>query len=142
MERTNVLVVEPDADRREEISGWLEDEGLDVLMCAGPQAPGYVCLGGKDEPCPLASAADTVVLDMQLDSDAAFCGTPGWVLLLYYFEQGKKVVALTGEGDPVHPISDDAVTVIPRSADRAAVVRAVAHARKAKGGDRGEHLAR
>jgi hypothetical protein len=140
VERTSVLVVEPDLRRRDEIAAWLEADGCDVLMCGGPRGPDYVCLGGRDESCPLAAAVDTVVLDMQLASDTVMFGTPGWMLLLYYFEQGKKVVALSGEGDPVHPVADDQVTVIPRTADRTTIVRAVQHA--AGRWDDGEYLAR
>lgn len=140
MKRASVLVVEADPARREEIATWLEADGCDVFMCGGPREPGYVCLGGRDESCPLAAAANTVVLDMQLASDALMVGTPGWMLLLYYFERGKKIVALSGEGDPVHPFEDDQVTVIPRTADRAALLRAVAHASGRR--NHGEHLAR
>lgn len=140
MDPTSVLVVEPDLARRDEIAAWLEADGCDVFMCAGPKGPDYVCLGGRDESCPLAAAVDTVVLDMQLASDTVMFGTPGWMLLLYYYEQGKKVIALSGEGDPVHPLADDQVTVIPRSADRATLVRAVSQATGRW--DDGEYLAR
>lgn len=140
VERTGVLVVEPDLERRDEIAGWLEANGYDVLMCGGPKGPDYVCLGGRDERCPLAQAVDTVVLDIRLESDTVMFGTPGWMLLLYYFEQGKKIIALSGEGDPVHPLADDQVTLIPRSADRATLVRAVSHAIGRR--NDGEHLAR
>jgi CheY-like chemotaxis protein len=141
VERKSVLVVEPDLTRRDEIAEWLEAEGWDVLMCGGPKAPDYNCLGGRGERCPLAEASDTVVLDIQLDSDTVICGTPGWILLLYYVELGKKIVALTGEGDPVHPIDDDQVNVIPRTADRAMLIRAVTKASRTKGGTDGAHLA-
>jgi len=139
--RTSVLVVEPDPTRRDEIAGWLEAEGWDVLMCGGPKGPEYTCLGGRGENCPLAQVSDTVVLDMQLDSDMVMYGTPGWMLLLNYFERGKRIVALSGADDSVHLLTDEQVTVIPRSADRATLVHAVAHAPKAKGGSDGEHLA-
>lgn len=142
MGSTNVLVVEPDLERRDEVAGWLEAEGMDVLMCAGPKGPDYNCLGGRGKDCPLAEVSDMVVLDMQLESDMVMSGTPGWMLLLYYFERGKRIVALSGAGDSVHPLTDEEVTVIPRSADRETLVRAVAHAIKTKGGSDGEHLAR
>lgn len=142
MGRTSVLVVEPDRVRRDEIAGWLETEGLDVLMCGGPEGPEYNCLGGRGEDCPLAEVSDTVVLDMQLESDMVMCGAPGWMLLLYYFDRGKQIVALSGPEDSVHALDDEQVTVIPRTADRATLVRAVAHTLNANGGRDGEHLAR
>lgn len=138
MTRESVLVVESDPVNREELSGWLEHDGYDVLMCGGPGAPDYTCLGGRGESCPLACDADLVVLNMHLASDALMQGTPGWMLLLYYFERGKNIIVLNAEPDAVHPFSDEQVTVVQRPVDRASFLRAVAALSSRKGGNDGD----
>lgn len=95
------------------------------MACPGPGAPDYTCLGGRGETCPLARAADVVVLDLSLETDEAMRGTPGWQLLLYYVSAGKHVVALCGTEDPVRPPPDDQVAVVRRPARREALMRAV-----------------
>ena len=113
-----VLLVESEAESRDRMAGWLEDAGYEVLVCPGPGEPDYVCLGGRGLACPLAEPSDVVVLSMQLRSDDMQQGTPGWLLLTYYVEQGKRVIAITGEPDPIHPLSDEDVTVLTRPVDR------------------------
>ena len=125
MRETSVLVVNDDPNDRERIGGWLEEAGFDVLACPGPRSPDYVCLGGRDKPCPLAEEAGVVVLDMHLATDEAMIGTPGWDLLLYYLARGIKVVALSGIEDPVRPRPDDGVAVLQRPATRDALIEAV-----------------
>ena len=122
---TSVLLVEYDADDRRRMGGWLAKEGYDVLVCPGPSEPDYSCLGARGQSCPLAKEADIVVLDMRLASDEMMEGTPGWELLLYYMENGKRIVALSDGEDPVHPRSDEGVTVIRRPPDRETLVGAV-----------------
>jgi hypothetical protein len=77
-----VLLVTPERLAQSVVGGWLEDEGYDVLTCAGPGEPDYVCVGSRRGACALASGADAVVLDMWLDSDTVQRGTPGWQLML------------------------------------------------------------
>jgi CheY-like chemotaxis protein len=122
---TSVLVVESEGARREEMGAWLEDEGFDVLACPGPQGPGHVCVAATSGRCPLEESADVVILDMHLDSDAAFEGTPAWELLLFYLERGDQIVALSGVDDAVRPRSDEGVLVLQRPPDRRELVRAV-----------------
>src|SRR6266511_2742711 len=55
-----VLVVDRDPDTRDRIGAWLEDAGLDVLVCPGPTAPEFTCVGSGEGRCPLARAADLV----------------------------------------------------------------------------------
>jgi hypothetical protein len=113
------LVVESDDDERRRISTWLEDEGFtDVMFCPGPGAPDYTCVGGRGASCPLPNAADVVVVDLRLGSDEMLTGTPGWQLMLYYIELGKKVVAISGHEDSVRPRSDDQVRVVGRPLER------------------------
>jgi hypothetical protein len=112
-------VVEPDNDERRRISAWLEEEGLtDVMFCPGPGAPDYTCVGGRGASCPLPNAADVVVVDLRLQSDEMLAGTPGWQLMLYYVELGKKVVAISGREDSVRPRSDEQVRVVGRPLER------------------------
>jgi hypothetical protein len=119
MNQVTVLVVASDNDERRSISAWLEDAGFaDVMICPGPGAPDYTCLGGRGVACPLAQVADLVVVDLKLRSDDVMQGTPGWQLMLYYYEQGKPIVALCGPEDAVHPSSEDQITVIARPIER------------------------
>ncbi|MEX2555019.1 MAG: hypothetical protein WEB06_05250 [Actinomycetota bacterium] len=120
-----VLLVEPDSVRRNEIGRWLEDAGYEVLDCPGPSAPDYSCIAACGAPCPLAGAADVVVLDMRLASDDAMQGLTGWELLIYYMEHGERVVALSGQEDSVHPLDDEGVTVLRRPVDREELIDAV-----------------
>src|SRR5205823_13144376 len=92
----------------------LEDQGFDVVACPGPKGPEYVCLGGRGLPCPLAHEADVVLLDMRLASDVVMRGTPGWELLIYYMELGKRIVALSNDEDTEHPLTDRRVIVRKR----------------------------
>ena len=126
MKQPCILLVEPDNDMRRRMSAWLEDEGYeDVLICPGPSEPEYTCLGGKGSACPLADAADIVVVDLRLRSDVMLMGTPGWQLMLYYYEKGKKIVAISGPQDPLNLRPDEQVTVIGRPVERAPFLQAV-----------------
>jgi CheY-like chemotaxis protein len=120
-----VLIVESQEDARRTMADWLEAADFEVLLCPGPGEPDYICLGGRGLACPLAQPADVVVVSMRLRSDDMMQGTPGWVLLSYYAEQGKRVVALTSERDAIHPLSDEQVTVLTRPVDRQELVDAV-----------------
>jgi hypothetical protein len=70
-----VLIVDRDVDTRDRLEGWLEDVGFGVVVCAGPSAPEFTCVGSREGRCPLAQDADLVVLDLWLESDAAMMGT-------------------------------------------------------------------
>lgn len=134
---TTVLVVENDRDRAEEIWSSLEGAGYEVLACPGPCAPDFTCVGGWGKRCALAMGADVVVLDMNLASDVEMEGTPGWELLVYYMGLGKKVVALTGAGDAVHPFPDDQVAVVRRPADGTVLLAALRSLEAKSGAGRG-----
>ena len=126
MSKPTVLVVESDDDERRRIGSWLDDAGYaDIMCCPGPSAPDYTCLGGRGASCPLSSAADVVVVDLRLRSDELMQGTPGWQLMLHYFEQGKKIVAISGNEDAVHPWSDESVRVVHRPLERDEFVGAI-----------------
>ncbi len=89
----SVLVVEDDPNERERMAAWLEREGLEVMTCPGPMYPEYGCVGARAGRCPLADAADVVVLDLWLGSDAAIQGVSGRRLLRHYLAWGKPVLA-------------------------------------------------
>lgn len=125
MRDTSVLVVEYDADERRRTGAWLDRAGYEVLYCPGPQEPEFSCLGGSGSDCPLAKGADVVVLNLHLASDEMMIGTAAWELLLYYYELGKKIIALSGGGDAVHPYPDDVVAVVRRPVERDPLLRAL-----------------
>lgn len=120
-----VLVVESRDDARGEIGDWLDDEGFDVMACPGPHSPDFTCVGGRGEPCPLADAADIIVLDLYLESDQNLRGVPGWELLLYYAGRGRPLVVLSGPEDTVRPLPDANLTIVRRPPARDEVVAAV-----------------
>jgi CheY-like chemotaxis protein len=97
-----VLVVEADPGERELISSWLEDSGFTVVACPGPTEPDFTCVGDRKGTCPLAEAADVVVLDMSLESEALMRGTAAEDLLGLYLVSGRPVVTLgSRNGDEV-----------------------------------------
>lgn len=126
MNTPTVLVVASDDDQRRQISAWLDNAGLDeVMMCPGPGGPEYTCLGGRGGKCPLPSAADIVVVDLRLRSDEMMKGTPGWQLMLYYYEMGKQIVAICGDADAVHPRPDQLLHVVRRPIEREEFLSAI-----------------
>lgn len=120
-----VLLVAADAAGMERIGAWLSEEGHEVIECPGPGSPDYTCLGGKGKDCPLAKAADVVVLDLNLASDAVLAGTPSWRLLDYYIQRGHPVVAISGPDQMGRFFLDDNVVSLDRPVDREAVLSAV-----------------
>jgi CheY-like chemotaxis protein len=100
--RGTVLLVEADRGERELFSSWLEGSGFTVLTCPGPTEPDYTCVGDRKGACPLADAADVVILDMSLDSEALMTGTAAEELLGLYLVSGRPVVTLgSRDGDEV-----------------------------------------
>ena len=91
----NVLVVGPDPVERTRLAAALEGEGFDVLLCPGPSAPEYGCIGATKGRCPLATDGCVVVLDLDLDADAAVEGTTAEELLGFYLGSEHRVVALS-----------------------------------------------
>lgn len=139
------LIVEADPVARKRMGSWLAAVCPEVLECPGPCAPDYGCLGVREGFCPIAAGADLVVLDLRLASDVLQRGTPGWQILLHYVSTGKRVVALLGEDDPVHPLPDDQVAVVARPPGRRALFGATRalfgdgpSARRRKGSRRAE----
>jgi hypothetical protein len=95
---STVLLVEADADERDRFGAWLEDEGIDLLVCTGPTEPDYTCIGARTGACPLAAEASVVILDMSLDSEAVVMGTAAEELLGMYLMSGHPVIVLGSHG--------------------------------------------
>lgn len=89
-----ILLVVADDVEREAFGSGLEAFGYDVLTCPGPTPPDYTCVGGREGVCPLVHDADTIVLDMSLDSEAVVSGTSAEELLCLYLDSGRPVIVL------------------------------------------------
>jgi DNA-binding response OmpR family regulator len=128
-----VLIVDRDVDTRDRLEGWLEDVGFGVVVCAGPSAPEFTCVGSREGRCPLAQDADLVVLDLWLESDAAMMGTRAASLLRRYGSWGKPVIVMTGRHDDVMDRVDDlsqpTVDRLPDRRDLVETIRVMARAR-------------
>jgi CheY-like chemotaxis protein len=119
-----VLVVESDPEGRELIGSWLESAGFQVLACPGPQAPGYVCVGGRTGWCPLIEPADAVVIDLRLVGEDAMHGTGAAELLALYTSSGKPVVAV-GPDREIAKVPTPAVFIGPWPPEPYSLVRSV-----------------
>ena len=123
-----VLLVEADAEDRQLYGAWLEGAGFEVMACPGPRAPEYTCIGGREGRCPLAMAADVVVLDVQLDSDLLAQGTSAGEVLSLYTSSGVPVVAIGPQTDVAGLFSETDVTWLPWPPNRQEFVTSVRRA--------------
>lgn len=126
-----VLLVEADPEDRESMGSWLESSGFQVMACPGPQAPGYVCVGGRTGWCPLIEPADAVVVDLRLRSEDAVDGTSAAELLALYTSSGKPVIAL-GPDPQIARVFDPTVVVAPWPPEPYSLVRSVQNALDSK----------
>lgn len=122
---TTVLVVDADAEERDQLSSWLEASGFDVFTCPGPTGPDYTCVGSRGDPCPLVHPADVVVLDLWLSGDEFLIGTPSEELLGFYLASGKPVVALGYEEPILARFVGEPVAALERHPERTALIEAV-----------------
>jgi DNA-binding response OmpR family regulator len=121
-----VLIVDHDPETRDRVGTWLEEAGIDVMVCPGPTASDFTCVGSRDGRCPLAQAADLIVLDLWLASDAAMLGTRSVSLVPYYHSWGKPVVAMTDRHDSVtERIEDLSLATVDWPPDRRELVETV-----------------
>jgi len=93
----SILVVTPDPNERNRIAVALEGDGFQVMLCSGPAAPDYSCLGSRAGRCPLAADECVVVLDIDLLGDPAMAGTSAEELLDFYLEARHPVLALSAQ---------------------------------------------
>jgi len=123
--RPVVLLVERDPEIRVRVAGWIRETGSPCLTCAGPGGPDFACPVTSGQRCPLAEAADVVVLNMEAPGDVALRGTAGWELLIAYEGLGIPVIALSAPLDAVRPRGDERLVVLPRPVDRSELLRAL-----------------
>jgi CheY-like chemotaxis protein len=93
-----ILLVERDPKARDLIGSWLKGAGYEVLLCPGPTAPDYSCIGGRARRCALVDPVTVIIVDLSLARDAMLQGSARMDLLGYYLSTGKRVIAL-GPGD-------------------------------------------
>ena len=99
---TGVLVVSDDPGLSDEVGGWLEDAGLDVLLCPGPRSAACIGLSGRG--CDLERAADLVVLDLRPSGNLFVDSSLRTKLTHHYSSCGKPVLVLTDDtGQPDQP---------------------------------------
>jgi hypothetical protein len=103
----NVLLVESHPVERERLAVALSGDGFEVLLCPGPTAPDYTCVGARVGRCPLVTEGCVVVMDMDQDGDAAVSGTSAEELLDFYLQARHRVVALSAR-----PIARDDPNVL------------------------------
>lgn len=120
-----VLVVEQDPGLAERLAWWLDEAGFEVMICGGPTAPGFDCVGSSASGCPLAHGADLVVLDVWTAADAAVQGWGGLRLLQYYSASGLPVVAIRQRRDALDLRFDDVVVDVEWPPDRRDLVETV-----------------
>ena len=93
-ETSTVLLVEADPAERDRLAEVIEETGSPVLVCPGPGAPDYTCIGSREGACPLVDVADVVVLDMATEAEALMTGVASEELLALYLLTGRRVIAL------------------------------------------------
>jgi hypothetical protein len=104
-----VLVVDRDGRSRERWSGWLRDAGLNVVVCPGPTPTSAIPTDCSS--CLLIDVADVVVMNLE--------GPEGGALLFTCPVDGRRLVLLSGSDDPIRPLEEDHIAVLPRETDRA-----------------------
>lgn len=119
------LVVEAGAEVRDELGKALEAAGHEVIVCPGPSGPDYTCVGVLEGVCPLAEAADVVILDTQLESDEMMSGVAGWQLAMFYREQGLPIVALVDQGESASLLREPGVAILHRRPSQRTLLEAV-----------------
>ncbi len=122
----SVLLVASDPEAVESLSFWFEREGFEVLACPGPADAHAACLQPAAAPCPLAVAADLVVLDLSPGRVEPVRRRVRRALIERYAGWGRPLLVLDGP-DESGAIPEEAGTgtgsvVVLSSSDRAGVV--------------------
>ena len=120
------LIVASHRDDRERMGTWIEGAGFEVESCPGPIGPD-ACLGLRGPRCPLAGAADVIVLDMGGHDDPFGGVVSAWELMNAYLSQGLPVVALAHPGDTLLA-EGSAALMIRRPPERDELVDAIRRA--------------
>jgi len=118
----SVLLVSSSGDAAAALSIALDDSGHDLMICPGPHVPAYSCVYDKVGRCPLPEAVDVIVLDADLESDAAGQGTSSHELFGYYRTVGCPVIVLADAGRAADLYAGEAAVVLPRDSAPARIV--------------------
>jgi hypothetical protein len=121
--RPAVLVVSDDLGLSDQVGAWLEEAGLDVLLCPGPGTGGCVGLSGRQ--CALERAADAVVLDLHPSGDSFVDVSRRNELARYYSICGKQVLVLTDDIGQPEQLGAIGAATLGRFADRQQVMVAL-----------------
>ena len=117
--RNTVLVVSEDSGLQENLAQWLEDDGIEVMVCPGPRAPQFSCIGFRGQPCPLLGGADLVVVDLHPEPGLLLDRTRRCDLLKHYQGYGRRVVAVVEAGNNLDFPDATGVATVERFAERA-----------------------
>jgi CheY-like chemotaxis protein len=132
-EQGTVLLVESHERERERLGKVLEDAGYQVIVCPGPTAPDYRCIGGREGYCPLLEQADVVVLDPWLPGDELGVGTSSDELVALYAGRGRTIFVLGYSGGWQNPYAAGHVVYLDERPDEGTIVAAVRGAPEADG---------
>ncbi len=121
----SVLVVSSDPGLREQVAAWVDEAGYDVIMCPGPNSPGYSCVGMRGERCPLDAVADLTVLDLHPVGAGLVDQTGRAALVALYQAGGRPVAVLTDERMSEPQLETAGAAFLERIADRGAVLASV-----------------
>jgi hypothetical protein len=120
-----ILLVERDPKARELIGSWLQDAGYEVLLCPGPTAPDYSCIGGRGRRCALVDPATVIIVDLSLARAAILQGSAGMDLLGYYLSTGKRVIALGPREQPLGRVLEEHLIPMGEVPDRQGLVQTI-----------------
>jgi DNA-binding response OmpR family regulator len=121
----SVLVVSSDAGLRDQVAAWVDEAGYDVVMCPGPQQPGYDCIGLRGEMCPLDAVADLTVLDLHPAGLDLGDQTGRAALVELYQARGRPVLVLADERMSEPQLQTAGAAFLERTAERSEVLASV-----------------
>ncbi len=122
---TTALIVSEDPGLQENLADWLDADGIEAIVCPGPRAPHFSCIGLRGAPCPLMAAADLVLLDLHPEPGLLVDRTRRHDLLDLYRQNGRQVVALVDGATTLDLADTTGVTFVERLETRAAVLETV-----------------
>jgi hypothetical protein len=123
--RSTALVVSEDEGLRATLAEWLEDDGIDVMVCPGPRRPHYSCIGLRGQPCPLIHGADLVLVDLHPESGQLIDSTSRNELVNHYRQLGRRVVAIVDGDTTLDLPATKGLAVVCRLAERGTLVGTV-----------------
>lgn len=121
--RSTVLVVSDDLGLSDEVGDWLEEAGLEVLLCPGPGSRGCTGLAGRQ--CALERAADAIVMDVHPTGGSFRDASRPTELARHYSISGNPVLVLTDDGGQLEQLGTIGAATLGRFADRQQVTETV-----------------